>query len=108
MCLLRIVPVLFAYFILSLAFVPLSPRTAPRRLHDLTLSLLLARSYTLINKAFLLPTDGNGYASFGPQAGFMVLWMLDWVALASLGLAMEAMCVPSFSHSLSRSLERTR
>ncbi|KPV77517.1 uncharacterized protein RHOBADRAFT_51361 [Rhodotorula graminis WP1] len=65
-CLLRIVPVLFAYFILSLA-------------------------YTLINKAFLLPTDGNGYASFGPQAGFMVLWMLDWIALASLGLAMEAM-----------------
>ncbi|BGP15152.1 hypothetical protein JCM10213_000723 [Rhodosporidiobolus nylandii] len=65
-CLLRIVPCWIAYFFLSLW-------------------------YSLINKAFLLPTDGNGYADFGPQGGFMIYWMLNWLTLASLGLAMESM-----------------
>ncbi|GAA6016146.1 hypothetical protein JCM10207_004459 [Rhodosporidiobolus poonsookiae] len=47
--------------------------------------------YSLINKAFLLPTNGNGYAAFGEQGGFMIFWMLNWLTLAALGLAMEAM-----------------
>ncbi|BGP39169.1 hypothetical protein JCM10450v2_003123 [Rhodotorula kratochvilovae] len=66
LCLLRILPVIAAYFVLSLA-------------------------YSLINLAFLLPMDGNGYASFGPQSGFLVFWTLNFVTLGALGLAMESM-----------------
>ncbi|GAA5927676.1 SNG1 family protein [Sporobolomyces koalae] len=53
--------------------------------------LLLSVSYSLINLAFQLPMDGNGYASFGPQAGFMVFWMLNLFTLMALGGAMESM-----------------
>jgi hypothetical protein len=35
--------------------------------------------------------DGNGYASFGPQAGFCVFWMLNFFTLLALGGAMESM-----------------
>ncbi|GAA5938758.1 hypothetical protein JCM1841_001619 [Sporobolomyces salmonicolor] len=63
---LRIAPLPFAYFFLSL-------------------------SYSLINLAFLVPMDGNGHAGFGPQGGFMVFWMLNWLTLGALGTAMESM-----------------
>ncbi|GAA5975256.1 hypothetical protein JCM5350_000210 [Sporobolomyces pararoseus] len=53
--------------------------------------LILSLSYSLINLAFQLPMDGNGYASFGPQAGFMVFWMLNFFTLLALGGAMESM-----------------
>ncbi|GAA5970621.1 hypothetical protein JCM11641_007372 [Rhodosporidiobolus odoratus] len=66
LCLLRLLPVWGAYLFISLW-------------------------YTLINKAFLLPTDGNGYAYFGPQRGFMIFWMLNLLTLSALGLAMESM-----------------
>ncbi|GJN89696.1 hypothetical protein Rhopal_002683-T1 [Rhodotorula paludigena] len=65
-CLLRLGPVFVGYFFLSLA-------------------------YSLINIAFLLPMDGNGYAGFGPQGGFMVFWMLNLLTIFALGLAMESM-----------------
>lgn len=45
---------------LTLRFLPLLP-----------VYLILSLSYSLINLAFLLPTDGNGHAKFGPQSGFM-------------------------------------
>ncbi|GAA5880617.1 hypothetical protein JCM16303_004284 [Sporobolomyces ruberrimus] len=53
--------------------------------------LLLSLSYSLVNLAFQLPMDGNGYASFGPQSGFMVFWMLNFFTLLALGGAMESM-----------------
>ncbi|GAA5892634.1 SNG1 family protein [Sporobolomyces salmoneus] len=53
--------------------------------------LILSLSYSLVNLAFQLPMDGNGYASFGPQAGFMVFWMLNLFTLLALGGMMEAM-----------------
>ncbi|GAA5823441.1 hypothetical protein JCM11251_000635 [Rhodosporidiobolus azoricus] len=47
--------------------------------------------YSLINIAFLLPTNGNGYADFGSQRGFMIFWMLNLLTIGSLGYAMESM-----------------
>jgi len=35
--------------------------------------------------------DGNGYASFGPQAGFLCFWAINLIALCALGGMMEAM-----------------
>ncbi|GAA6041975.1 hypothetical protein JCM8097_009126 [Rhodosporidiobolus ruineniae] len=66
LCMLRLLPIFVAYTFLSLW-------------------------YSLINKAFLLPTNGNGYASFGQQGGFMIFWILNGLVLGALGLAMEAM-----------------
>ncbi|GAA5897088.1 hypothetical protein JCM6882_001787 [Rhodosporidiobolus microsporus] len=66
LCLLRLAPVAVAYFLMSLW-------------------------YSLINLAFLLPMNGNGYASFGSQRGFMIFWMLNLFTLAALGYAMESM-----------------
>jgi len=53
--------------------------------------LILSLSYSLINLAFQLPMDGNGYADFGPQSGFMIFWMLNFISLGALGMAMESM-----------------
>ncbi|CEQ42568.1 SPOSA6832_04393 [Sporobolomyces salmonicolor] len=71
---LRIAPLPFAYFFLSL-------------------------SYSLINLAFLVPMDGNGHAGFGPQGGFMVFWMLNWLTLGALGTAMESMIILNITSS---------
>lgn len=40
----------------------------------------------------MIPVDGNGYAKFGPQGGFMIFWMLNLMTLFALGFAMESMC----------------
>lgn len=45
---------------LTLRFLPLLP-----------IYLILSLSYSLINLAFLIPTNGNGHAKFGSQGGFM-------------------------------------
>ncbi|BGP54945.1 hypothetical protein JCM8202_003455 [Rhodotorula sphaerocarpa] len=66
--------------VLTLRFLPLLP-----------IYVILSLSYSLINLAFQIPVNGNGYANFGPQGGFMIFWMLNLVALFALGLAMESM-----------------
>lgn len=43
--------------------------------------------FSLLFKAFLIPTD----AAFSNGVGFMVLWMLNWVAMMAVGLALESM-----------------
>lgn len=69
----------------------------PANLESLTESDLTSNEqprtqrYSLVNLAFQLPMDGNGYASFGPQAGFVVFWMLNFFTLMALGGMMEAM-----------------
>ncbi|BGP07218.1 hypothetical protein JCM10049v2_003049 [Rhodotorula toruloides] len=64
---------------------------ALRFLPTLPAYVLLSLSYSLINKAFMIPVDGNGYAKFGPQGGFMIFWMLNLMTLFALGFAMESM-----------------
>lgn len=46
--------------VLTLRFLPLLP-----------IYVILSLSYSLINLAFQIPVNGNGYANFGPQGGFM-------------------------------------
>lgn len=60
----------------------------------------LSLNFSLLFKAFQIPTE----ASFG-RSGFMVLWMLNWVTLSAVGLALEAMVAllgPEFAPCRSR------
>ena len=48
--------------------ISLDPRSKLNLMHS---CFACPPSYSLINLAFQLPMDGNGYADFGAQSGFM-------------------------------------
>jgi len=55
----------------------------------------LSLNFSLLFKAYQIPTE----ASYG-RGGFMVLWMLNWITLAAVGLALEsivALLTPEFA-----------
>ncbi|KAI5474765.1 hypothetical protein MNV49_002498 [Pseudohyphozyma bogoriensis] len=55
------------------------------------LYFILSLWYSLINVAFGVPMDGNGHSGLTYGQGFMVFWMLNWITMAALALAMESM-----------------